>query len=248
MGSWGIAMRESDYGLDLLGTIVDTRLKTVDFRTFHVADALELFKAGIIEEIRRTNRGCSAADFVSCFSDNFLRNFTQGALLVAECLDDYYRTGELVVYDYVGENYDPVEHHIKDFVVTEADLKLLLDELQSVQNPEHWLPRDDGFFGHALCLQALQSSGPLLLRWRHGRSRPCEKSVSSGMRPGDRDSDKTGTGASLTAERQADCHADPQKISRGGGKALPKSAAVQRKRGAGSGIRQTGKSPDRRAG
>ena len=84
---------------------------------------------------------CSAADFVSYFSDSFLRNFTQGALLVAECLDDYYRTGELVVYDYVGENYDPVEHHIKDFVVTQADLKLLLDELQSIQNPEHWLYR-----------------------------------------------------------------------------------------------------------
>ena len=27
MGSWGITMRQSDYGLDLLGTIVDTQLK-----------------------------------------------------------------------------------------------------------------------------------------------------------------------------------------------------------------------------
>ena len=35
-------MRQSDYGLDLLGTIVNTRLKTVDFLSFHVADALEL--------------------------------------------------------------------------------------------------------------------------------------------------------------------------------------------------------------
>ena len=26
MGSWGITMRESDYGLDLLGTIVDTQI------------------------------------------------------------------------------------------------------------------------------------------------------------------------------------------------------------------------------
>ena len=44
MGTWGITMRKSDYGLDLLGTIVDTRLKTVDFLSFHVADALELIK------------------------------------------------------------------------------------------------------------------------------------------------------------------------------------------------------------
>ena len=141
MGSWGITMRQSDYGLDLLGVIVGTQLKAADFSSFSVADALEVIKADIMEEIRLANLGCSAEDFVFYFSENFPRNFTQGALLIAECLADYYRTGDLLVYEYVGENYDPVEHRIKDFVVTETDLKLLLDELQSVQNPEHWLYR-----------------------------------------------------------------------------------------------------------
>ena len=42
MGAWGITMRQSDYGLDLLGTIVDTRLKEVNFVSFHIVDALEL--------------------------------------------------------------------------------------------------------------------------------------------------------------------------------------------------------------
>ena len=141
MSSWGITMRESNYGLDLLGVIVGTQLKAADFSSFSVADALEVIKADIMEEIRRANRGCSAADLVFYFSENFPHNFTQGALLIAECLADYYRTGDLLVYEYVGENYDPVEHRIKDFVVTETDLKLLLDELQSVQDPEHWLYR-----------------------------------------------------------------------------------------------------------
>ena len=31
MGAWGILERQSDYGLDLLGTIVGTQLKAVDF-------------------------------------------------------------------------------------------------------------------------------------------------------------------------------------------------------------------------
>ena len=48
MGSWGITMRESDYGLDLLGTIVATQLKAVDFYTFNAADALEVIKADIM--------------------------------------------------------------------------------------------------------------------------------------------------------------------------------------------------------
>ena len=139
MDSWGITMRQSTYGVGLLVTIVDRQLKTVNFLTFHVADALEVIKAEIIEKIRRATRGSSAENLVFYFSENFPRNFTQGALLVAECLADYYRTGEFVVYEYLHRNHDPVEHHIKLFVVTKADLQLLLKELQSVQDPEHWL-------------------------------------------------------------------------------------------------------------
>ena len=139
MGSWGITERQSDYGLDLLGTIVATQLKAVDFATFNVADTLEVIKADIMEEIRKANRGCSAEKLVFYFSENFPQNFTHGALLAAECLADYYRTGELIVTEYVGKNYDLVDHHIKEVIVTPADLKILLDELQSVQNPEHEL-------------------------------------------------------------------------------------------------------------
>ena len=137
MGSWGIPERESDYGLDLLGTIVAMQLKAVDFATVNVADALEIIKTDIMEEIRQANRGCSAEDLVFYFSENFPKNFTHGALLIAECLADYYRTGELIVTEYVGENYDPVDHHIKEITVTDAELKILLDELRKVQDPEH---------------------------------------------------------------------------------------------------------------
>ena len=44
MGSWGITMSENAYGLDLLGTIVETELKATDFSAFNVADALEVIK------------------------------------------------------------------------------------------------------------------------------------------------------------------------------------------------------------
>ena len=139
MGSWGITERESYYGLDLLGTIVATQLKSAGLTTFNVAEAIDTITADIMEEIRKANRGCSAEKLVFYFSENFPQNFTHGALLVAECLANYYRTGELIVTEYVGKNYDPVDHHIKEFIVTPADLKILLDELQSVQDPEHEL-------------------------------------------------------------------------------------------------------------
>jgi len=91
-----------------------------------------------MEEIRKANRGCSAAEQVLYFSENFPVNFTQEALLIAECLADYYRTGEPTATGYSGKNYDPVDHHIKDFTVTKDDLKILLGELQSVRNPKHF--------------------------------------------------------------------------------------------------------------
>ena len=40
-------MRESDYGLDLLGVIVNRQLKALDFSTFKVANTLEVIKADI---------------------------------------------------------------------------------------------------------------------------------------------------------------------------------------------------------
>ena len=83
---------ESDYGLDLLGSIVDRQLKALDFLTFKVVNALEIIKADIMEEIRQVNRGCSTTDLISYFSENFPYSF------------------------------DPVEHHVKEFVVTAADL------------------------------------------------------------------------------------------------------------------------------
>ncbi len=97
MGSWGIT-----YGLDLLDTIVATQLKAADFSTFNVADTLEVIKADIMEEIRKANRGSSAVELVFYFSECFSQNFTHGVLLLAECLADYYRTGDLIVTEYVG--------------------------------------------------------------------------------------------------------------------------------------------------
>ena len=92
MGSWGITTRESDSGLDLLKTIVDEHLKKVDFSTFSVAEAIEITKADSLDEIRKANRGTSADDLIFYISENLPHLFTDEALLIAECLADYYGT------------------------------------------------------------------------------------------------------------------------------------------------------------
>mgnify|MGYP001101097189 CR=1 FL=1 len=93
MGAWDITERQSDYGLDLLGTIATAHLKAVDFAVFNVAEALDVIRADIIEEIRKANRGCYAENLVFNFSESFPQHFTHEALLIAECLADYYLVG-----------------------------------------------------------------------------------------------------------------------------------------------------------
>ena len=111
MGAWGITVRQSDDGLDLLDTIVMEQLRRVEFAAFNVSEAIALLNQTIQEEIEqyRQKPPSKITDFY--ISETLMHNFTNAAILVAECLYDYYQTGELVVYDYIGENYDPVEYH-----------------------------------------------------------------------------------------------------------------------------------------
>ena len=57
-----------------------------------------------MEEIRKTNRGCSAEDLILYFSENCPNNFTQRMFLIAKCLVDYHRTGELIATEYISKN------------------------------------------------------------------------------------------------------------------------------------------------
>ncbi len=53
MGAWGITVRQSDDGLDLLDTIVAEQLRKVNFAAFNVSEAVTLLKQNIQEEIEQ---------------------------------------------------------------------------------------------------------------------------------------------------------------------------------------------------
>lgn len=112
MGAWGITVRQSDDGLDLLDTIVAEQLRNVNFTVFNVSEAITLLNQTIQEEIEQYKQKPPSKITDFYISETLMHDFINAALLVAECLYDYYQTGELVVYDYIGENYDPVEYQI----------------------------------------------------------------------------------------------------------------------------------------
>ncbi len=138
MGAWGILERQSDDGLDLLSIIVEEHLRKVDFAAFNVSEAVRLVNQDTQNEIEQCQQKPPSRTTERYINETLMHYFTHAAVLIAECLADYYRSGELIIYDYVGESYTPVEHRVKDFIVTTTDLQSLLDELQKVQDPEHW--------------------------------------------------------------------------------------------------------------
>ena len=137
MGVWGITMRESHYGLDLLSIIVKEQLKPIGFSLFDATKAIDLLRQHILDAIIKCNRGCAQEELDSYIEFNYPRDFTKAALLVAECLGEYYTTGEVVVDEHLGKAGGLQERHIKKASVTDETLAVLLREVQRVQNPNH---------------------------------------------------------------------------------------------------------------
>lgn len=137
MGAWGITMRESDYGLDLIGILVEEQLKPVRFACFDATKAIELLRQNLLEEMKHCNRERPQEELDAYIAIHFPRAFTQAALLVAERLGEYYHTGELVVYEYIEKTCEWQERHIRQAFVTGETLSALLEEVRRVQTPDH---------------------------------------------------------------------------------------------------------------
>lgn len=135
MGTWGITMRQSDYGLDMLNSIMEQQLQKTDFKSFNVPEAIELLKADILDEIETANRGCSPKLLEAYTAEMFPYRFSQAAQLLAECTADFCRNGELVVDEYLGDQEGFVKRHVPEITATEDSIQILLEELSKVQEP-----------------------------------------------------------------------------------------------------------------
>ena len=137
MGSWGITMRESDYGLDLLNVIIEEQLKPIQFVYFDTGKAIGVLRQHILEEIIYRNQNCSQTKLDHYIRSRLQQYFSRAALLIAECLEEYYRTNELIVHEYIKTTGNLQERHIQQVLVTEEAVSVLLKEVRCVQNPEH---------------------------------------------------------------------------------------------------------------
>ena len=153
VGSWGVKANESDIGLDYLGLVHAAILKPNDYKQFDVVAVLEYLKSHIIkvirhdwkpltkEEIKQYKKSnlpipkvLSEEEIQAYVDEGFRVHYSYVVTLVAECLCDYFQTGEYIIYDYEAST----ERKITKFVYTTETLEFLLSELENFLEPTHF--------------------------------------------------------------------------------------------------------------
>ena len=137
MGAWGVTARQSDTGLDYLSLVQDRHLQEADYQYFDVRAIVDFLKAYIFDGIVRYNAGCSDEEMETYIEANFPYRYGHAVLLIAECLADYFDTGELAVDLYNDGADEPQVMKISKFIYTGDDLRHLLGELQGILKPDH---------------------------------------------------------------------------------------------------------------
>ena len=94
MGAWDITERQSDHGMELLEIIIIYQLRKVDFATFNIAEASELLRQDTLNEIEQYKQRKRPPALSEFYLETLTQSFTHAAVLLAECLSDYYQTGE----------------------------------------------------------------------------------------------------------------------------------------------------------
>ena len=136
MDSWDIKIRESDYGLDLLAVLVRDHFAPKGFKVFDVSQALKSLRASCRESLAYTYGPGNRMNHLPQLQYMWMSIYDPAYLLVADCVAEFCRTGELVIDDYdrtTGEFTPKVIHEMR---ITPWELHQLLIKLERVQNPD----------------------------------------------------------------------------------------------------------------
>lgn len=136
MGSWGIKIRQSDYGLDLMLELVREQLAPDEFRVFDVPLALKTLRAFCKKALATTYEPGERLKHLPEIAYMWMVFYDPAYLLIADCVAEFYRTGSLAVDDYDRETDEPIPKVIREMHITQRELRLLITKLTRIQAPD----------------------------------------------------------------------------------------------------------------
>lgn len=137
MGAWGVTATEDDDCLDLLDIVKRNYLIPKNFQYFNVKEIIELLKQSIIDEIIKTNKGCSKEEINFYIKANFQNNYNYVILLVSDCLMNYFLDHKLIIDIFDGNYINCHEKEITKFVFSNDDLEYILMCLKDILSPNN---------------------------------------------------------------------------------------------------------------
>ena len=136
MGSWGVKATQSDTGLDYFTDIQKEILSRENYEYFH----LKAVKGFLAYRVYKSLETGSYGYDIESAQDTFEYRYSQGIILIAECFEEYYKTGKLEITLY-NEKILSCKY-ISQFIFSENEISELIKDLRNILNPEHPLYED----------------------------------------------------------------------------------------------------------
>lgn len=136
MGSWGIKIKQSDYGLDLLSELVSEYLAPDGFRAFDVPSALKTLRAFCKEALGTAYGPGERLKHRREITYMWMVFYDPAYLLIADHVAEFYRTGALAIDAYDRETGEFIPKVIRKMRIPQWNLRQLIRKLDKMQHPD----------------------------------------------------------------------------------------------------------------
>lgn len=127
-----MALKDTQFGLDMMDILIEKQLKDVAFRELDVLQSIVTLKEHLVKKFApRNGENPSELRFL------YPTYFDSARVLIAEYVVEFLQTGKMMFSELDVDRWEYIDHEIRQISITEKELDTLLWVLCKTQNPAH---------------------------------------------------------------------------------------------------------------
>ena len=127
-----ISVKETAFGQDMLEVLIEKQLRQVRFRELDVAQSIATIKSHLVSRLSPQK-----GEYPSELRFMYPVYFDSARVLIAEYIAEFFQTGKIAFSELDLTSWEYIDHEIRQIVLTEMEVDILLRVLRKVQNPGH---------------------------------------------------------------------------------------------------------------
>lgn len=127
-----ISVKETAFGQDMLEMLIEKQLRQVKFKELDVPQAIKTMKGHLVSKFSPRK-----GEYPSELRFMYPTYFDSARVLIAECVAEFFLTGRIAFSELDINAWEYFDHEIRQIVLTETEVEMLLRVLQKVQKPDH---------------------------------------------------------------------------------------------------------------